>query len=244
MRQTWARHASTRQQLVRKAYDTYRWIEQRALPSVSVPRGGHPPARLHRSGDTTQPVIALTFDDGPDPELTPPLLDLLGERGIKATFYVIGRNAQRHPEIVRRAFDEGHEIGNHTWSHRFLTTQRTRSIVEELVKTDDVVSGIIGESPATLRPPYGAVTPSLAAWARHQFGYETMLWSVDSKDYEGADATEIVSRLVDQTTAGSIILCHDIVPATLEAMPEALDRLLDRGLRFVTIGELQNASEG
>lgn len=209
--------------------------------SIEVPSGGFPPATLHTSAaQTDEPVVALTFDDGPDPELTPPLLDLLAEREVKATFYVIGQNVKRHPHVVRRAFDEGHEIGNHTWSHRFLTTQRTRSIVEELEKTDEVVAGIIGESPATLRPPYGATTRSLAAWARHQLGYETVLWSVDSKDYDGVGAAEITTRLVEQTTAGSIVLCHDPVPATLDAMPESLDRLFGRGIRFVTVAELIN----
>ena len=86
--------------------------------------------------------------------------------------------------------------------------------------------------------------PSLAAWPVYQFGYKTVLWSVDAKDYEGAGVDEIISRLVEQTTAGSIILCHDIVPATtLEGLPEVLDRLLDRGHRFVTVGELRDTSD-
>ncbi len=230
--------ASTKRDLVRRSYDVLRWVEQRVSRSIDVPTGGFPPATLHTSVTTDDPMVALTFDDGPDAELTPPLLDLLAERRVRATFYVIGQNAKRHPEIVRRAFDEGHEIGNHTWSHRFLTTQRTKSIVEELERTDDVVAGIIGESPATMRPPYGATTRSLAAWSLHQFGYETVLWSVDSKDYDGVDAPEIIGRLTDQTAVGSIILCHDPVPTTREAMPEALDRLLDRGLRFVSAKDL------
>ena len=235
---------STKRDLVRRSYDALRWLEQRVSRSIEVPSGGFPPATLHTSGETDEPMVALTFDDGPDPDLTPPLLDLLAERGVKATFYVIGQNAQRHPEVVWRAFDEGHEIGNHTWSHRFLTTQRTRSIVEELERTDEVVAGIIGESPTTLRPPYGATTRLLAAWSLHQFGYETVLWSVDSKDYDGVGPEEITSRLADQSATGSIILCHDPMPATLEAMPGALDRLLGRGLRFVSVSSLLERPSG
>lgn len=228
----------TRRDLVRRSYDLYRRAEQRVSSQFKVPKGGFPPTRLHQSGSGGANAVAVTFDDGPHPEQTPPMLDLLGERGVTATFFVIGQNAQRYPEIVKRAFDEGHEIGNHTWSHRFLTTQTTKSVEKELRATDRAIEEIIGVRPLTLRPPYGATTPSLAAWAADEFGYQTVLWSVDSKDYDGLDRDEITRRVIDNTIAGSIVLMHDPLPETVAAMPEVLDQLLGRGLRLVSAGQL------
>lgn len=231
--------AHFRRDLVRRGWDVRRWIEQRVSPDIDVPRGGYPAVALHEAGASEGNAVALTFDDGPHPEQTPRLLDLLAERGVVATFYLIGANARQHPDIVRRTYDEGHEIGNHTWSHRFLTTQTTRSIVEELRSTDEVIFEIIGERPATLRPPYGATTKSLAALTAHEFGYETVLWSVDSKDYmDGATRDSVTERVTGQTRAGSIVLLHDPLPETLAAMSETLDRMTGRGFRYVTVGEL------
>jgi peptidoglycan/xylan/chitin deacetylase (PgdA/CDA1 family) len=217
-------------------------LEQRVSSDFDVPRGGFPPARLHESGDPGSNLVAITFDDGPHPEQTPRLLDSLGERGVRATFYVIGMNAREHPDIVRRAFDEGHEIGSHTWSHRFLTTQTTRSIIEELRSTDEAIEEITSTRPVTLRPPYGAVTPRLAAWTAHEFRYETVLWSVDSKDYEDLSSDEITRRIRDHATGGSIILTHDPLANTVAAMPAVLDQLVDRGFEFATSNELISPS--
>jgi peptidoglycan/xylan/chitin deacetylase (PgdA/CDA1 family) len=232
------RSAEIKKQLVRSSFDALRWVEQRVDRSLGVPLAGHGRREAISSVDTSEPVVALTFDDGPHPEQTPRLLDLLAERGIRATFYLIGANAQAHPEIVERTLAEGHELGNHTWSHRFLTTQRSRSILEEVGSAHSVINDITGAPPATLRPPYGAVTPGLSGWMNSRFGYETVLWSVDAADWEGPDSDTITERLVSGARNGSIILVHDPVPAVVEAMPETLDRLLDRGFRFVTVGEL------
>jgi peptidoglycan/xylan/chitin deacetylase (PgdA/CDA1 family) len=234
----WARHASTRRDLVRTGYDVYRWLEQSVSTKISVPRGGFPPSQLHTSGPTTSNAIALTFDDGPDPDLTPRVLDELGARNLKATFYVLGRQAEKHPEIVKRAFDEGHEIGTHTWSHRFLTTQTSKSILKELRTTDDLIQEITSARPVTLRPPYGGITKSLAAWTAHEFGYATVLWSVDSKDYDGIGTELITKRILDGAQAGSIVLTHDPLAETLAALPHVLDQLVDRGFVFTTVEEL------
>jgi peptidoglycan/xylan/chitin deacetylase (PgdA/CDA1 family) len=213
-------------------------MEQRFSKEFDVPAGGYPPVEIREHGLPNASEVALTFDDGPHPEQTPRLLDLLGERGVRATFYVIGENARNHPEIVRRMFDEGHEIGNHTWSHRFLTTQSARSVKEELLSTDQVIEEITGTRPATLRPPYGAFTRSLAAWAHYDLCYQTVLWSVDSKDYEGLHRSEIADRVVEGAVAGSIVLMHDPLPETVAAISESLDRLIGRGIQFTTARDL------
>ncbi len=239
----WASHASTRRDMVRRGYDTLRWVEHRLSPGIDVPRGGFPLVPLHESAVTQDNRIALTFDDGPHPDQTPRLLDELGARGLRATFYVIGERAREHPDVVKRAFEEGHTIGSHTWSHRFLTTQRSGSIIDELTRTDQVVEEITGVRPSTLRPPYGATTPGLAAWTSYQFGYETVLWSVDSKDYDD-DATveSVTGRILDQTVPGAIILTHDPLPHTIDAMTVVLDRFADRGLVLTTVDELISVS--
>lgn len=234
----WSRYATTRRDLVRRSFDLFRWVEQRVDSGTEVPRGGFGFGTTISSVDTEDPVVAITFDDGPEPELTPRLLEILDERGVKATFYLVGENARRHPEVVAQIDAGGHELGNHTWSHRFLTTQTARSIRRELRTTDDAISEVLGRSPATLRPPYGAVTRSLAGWAQDEFGYRTILWSVDAADWESPSPDVVVDRIVSGTGPGSIILAHDPLPHTVAAMPETLDRLLAAGYRFVTISDL------
>jgi peptidoglycan/xylan/chitin deacetylase (PgdA/CDA1 family) len=239
--------ATLRRDLVRRAWDAYRRVEQAVDPHTRVPRGGFgASATLVRDVETTGPVIAITFDDGPDPDQTPRLLEILAARGVKASFYLIGDNAARHPELAARTHEEGHELGNHTWSHRFLTTQTTGSIRRELEKTDEVITGVMGSRPATMRPPYGAVTPSIAGWAGETFQYRTILWSLDAADWEGPDASTIADRIVAGAAPGAIVLLHDPVPETVAAVPEILDRLLERGFRFETVSALlsQNGAPG
>jgi peptidoglycan/xylan/chitin deacetylase (PgdA/CDA1 family) len=183
-------------------------------------------------------VLALTFDDGPHPENTPRLLDILRERGVRATFYLIGELAGRHPEVARMTRVEGHEIGNHTWSHHFLTRQSTRSVESELQRAHDAIEDATGGPPIGLRPPFGAVTRSLARWVDYRFGYRTVNWSVDAADWEEPDAGTIRDRLLSGVVPGSIVLVHDPLTPTVDAMAETLDRLLDQDYRFVTVSDL------
>ena len=229
--------AEARKNLVRKSFDLYRGVERSVSPSISSPPSGFT-GRTYEHVDVTEPVVAFTFDDGPDPENTPRLLDILSARGVKATFYLIGEPVTRHPDVVRRARDEGHEIGSHTWSHRFLTTQTGHSIADELTTTHEAIEQAIGIPPATLRPPYGAVTEAMSRWIDHQFGYPTVLWSVSARDWDDPGTEVITDRLVSLTTPGSIVLNHDIYTPTVDAMAATLDQLLERGFRFVTVSEL------
>jgi peptidoglycan/xylan/chitin deacetylase (PgdA/CDA1 family) len=234
----WKRYAGVRMNLVRTAFDGFRAIEAQVSPSISTPPRRFTGRRAIEHVEVSEPYVAITFDDGPHPENTPRLLDLLAERRVRATFYLIGEPVTLHPDVVRRTMAEGHEVGSHTWSHRFLTTQSGHSIARELARTEEAIEDAIGIPPRSLRPPYGAVTRGMARWIDHQFGYPTVLWSVTARDWEGPGASVITERLVTETTAGSIILNHDTVTATVDAMPETLDRLLDRGFQFVTVSEL------
>jgi peptidoglycan/xylan/chitin deacetylase (PgdA/CDA1 family) len=240
----WKRYAGARKNLVRAGYDVYRSVEGRFSPSISTPPRDFRSGRSYQRVEVPGPYVAITFDDGPHPENTPRLLDILAERGVKATFYVIGEPVTRHPDVLRRTRAEGHEVGSHTWSHRFLTTQTSHGIAGELTSTHQAIEDAIGVAPTSLRPPYGAVTGAMSRWIDHQFGYPTVLWSVDAADWEEPDAETITERLVERTTAGSIILNHDPLTPTVDAMAETLDRLLDRGFLFVTVSELIELGSG
>jgi peptidoglycan-N-acetylglucosamine deacetylase len=184
------------------------------------------------------PYVALTFDDGPSAKLTPKLLDLLAARHIKATFFVIGENAAEHPEIVARAAHEGHEIGNHTWSHPSLAKKSDEAVRRELQKTDDAIRSATGNRPALIRPPYGSITTRQKKWINSEFGYKIILWDVDPLDWKRPGPIAVCNRIVRNTRAGSIILSHDIHSGTIDAMPATIDQLEAKGFKFVTVSEL------
>ena len=185
------------------------------------------------------PYVAMTFDDGPHPDYTPALLDLLAERNIRATFYVVGINARRYPHIIRRMINEGHEIGNHSFSHARLTDLTNEEIIAEMLGCHDSTVAAATRPPATMRPPYGAVNNSIRNLVLAEFGYPTILWDVDPRDWDMAVSDEqVVETILTESDHGEIILTHDIHARTIAVMPEILDGLLARGFSFVTVAEL------
>ena len=184
------------------------------------------------------PFIAMTFDDGPSEKLTPELLDLLAQHHIHATFFVIGTNVVAHPEVLQRAVGEGHEIGNHSWSHPAFAKMRDDSVRLQLQKTDDAIRAAIGSSPTLMRPPYGSITARQKRWINSEFGYRIILWDIDPLDWKRPGAAVVTSRIVRETRPGSIILSHDIHPGTIKAMPATFDQLQAKGFKFVTVSEL------
>jgi len=188
--------------------------------------------------DTSLPFLALTFDDGPHPTNTPRLLDILEERNVKATFYVVGTSAKRYPEIMRRIVAEGHEIGNHTVSHGNLTKMSSDQVRKELRVAHQSIVSATGVAPRTMRPPYGAITSSQKSWIREEFGYPSIMWSVDPEDWKKPGSSVVASRLVSGASPGGILLVHDIHAPTIDAIPTALDRLLAKGYQFVTVTQL------
>ena len=184
------------------------------------------------------PYIALTFDDGPSAKLTPRLLDLLGAHHIKATFFVIGQNVAEHPEIVARAAREGHEIGNHSWSHPNFGKMSDEAVRRELKKTDDAIRSATGNRPVLIRPPYGSITARQKKWINDEFGYKIILWDVDPLDWKRPGPVTVCNRIVRNTRAGSIVLSHDIHPGTIDAMPSTIAQLEAKGFKFVTVSEL------
>jgi len=192
----------------------------------------------YNSVNTDQKVLALTFDDGPHATLTPKLLDLLKARRVKATFYVVGRNVELYPEIAKRIVREGHEIANHTWSHPTLTKLSAAKVSQEFTKTDDAIFKATGVRSTNMRPPYGAINENVRQVAMKEFGYPTILWSVDPLDWKRPGSATVTRRLVDGASPGGILLAHDIHPGTIEAMPATIDQLLAQGYRFATVSEL------
>lgn len=182
--------------------------------------------------------IAITFDDGPHPQNTPRLLDMLAQRNIKATFYVIGRSVDLHPGVLRRTVAEGHEIGNHSHTHRLLSKLSNAEVRQEMQRCQDAIGRAAGVRPRTMRPPYGGLLQSQRELVHSEFGYPTILWSVDPLDWKRPGPSVVASRILSGTNAGGIVLAHDLHSQTVDAMPATLDGLLKRGFKFVTVSQL------
>lgn len=179
------------------------------------------------------PRIALTFDDGPGP-YTECLLDGLKERGVKASFFLIGRSVKEYPEAVKRMEEEGHLIGNHTYSHvklKGLSPEETR---REIQKTDEAVYEITGKHVAYLRPPFGEWEEDLEL----TYPVLPVMWTVDPLDWTTENVEEIVDRVVTQAGENDMILLHDCYDSSVEAALQIVDRLLAEGFDFVRVDEL------
>jgi peptidoglycan/xylan/chitin deacetylase (PgdA/CDA1 family) len=192
----------------------------------------------YNSCNVDGPYIAMTFDDGPSPQLTPRLLDILKERGIKATFFVVGQNAAEYPDILRRMASEGHEIANHSWSHPALTKLGAEGFRKQIENANDAISRVTGKRPVLMRPPYGATSSILNKRLSEEYGLKVILWSVDPLDWRYRNSNRVFNHIVQNTQPGSIILAHDIHATTVAAMPETLDALLSKGYKFATVSEL------
>ena len=188
----------------------------------------------------TEKVVAMTFDDGPHPSLTPKLLDILKERNIKCTFFVIGKQVKMYPAIIKRMIAEGHEVANHTWTHASLTSRSDAQIRSELQQSEDALVAVANYRPQLIRPPYGAINTRIKQLMFSEFGYSTIMWSVDPQDWRRPGVSVVTSRLVNGAHPGAIMLAHDIHPPTIQAMPGMFDQLLAKGYQFVTVSQLLN----
>ena len=180
------------------------------------------------------PKIALTFDDGPSAAWTPALLDGVKERGVKATFFLIGENADKNPEIVKRMAEEGHLIGNHTYHHVELTKVSENEARLELADTSAVIVRITGKEPEYMRPPFGA-------WQRkleQEIQMLPVLWTIDPLDWTTENQDEIVNKVVTEAEENDIILLHDCYKSSIEAGLRIVDILQEEGFVFVTVDEL------
>lgn len=187
--------------------------------------------------DQNGKYVALTFDDGPSVDVTPRILDTLKQYDAKATFFMIGRQLDDHPEIAKSVADAGHEIGNHTERHQDLTKLDPAGIRQQIKSTSDKISDITGIRPYLTRPPYGAYNDNLKNDAANH-GDSIILWSVDSLDWQTRNAAAINREIQQQLTSGAIILMHDIHPTTADALPQLMETLHQQGYQFVTVSQL------
>lgn len=178
--------------------------------------------------------IAITFDDGPHPSYTEELLDGLRERGIRATFFVTGEHAQLHPDIIRRMQEEGHLIGNHTYSHMQLRRGNRETFKAELIKTNEILEEITGQEVLYVRPPYGSWDKSFES----ELNMFPVLWTVDPLDWCSSNADCIARKIVSNAEENDIILMHDYYDSSVKAALQAVDELTEEGYTFVTVEEI------
>ncbi|POM22657.1 Peptidoglycan-N-acetylglucosamine deacetylase [Actinomadura rubteroloni] len=183
-----------------------------------------------------QKCVALTFDDGPGPK-TGTLLRMLAERGVRATFFVVGRNAAAQPAVIRREIADGHVVGNHSWSHADLGRASAATVRSELLRTQRAVRRAAGVTPVLMRPPYGSTDRTVAAVTR-ELGLAQILWAVDPLDWKDRNSGIVTRRVVRGTKPGYIVLMHDIHPTTVAAVPAIIRALKAKGYVFATVPEL------
>lgn len=181
-----------------------------------------------------QQYVALTFDDGPRTGTTDRLLDGLQQRGASATFFVIGEEAEAAPELVRRMKTEGHQVGNHTWSHVRLEGASRETILREISQTDALLTDLLGQGSYWLRPPYGFLTPGTEQMVK----VPMVKWSVDPRDWESKNTEQVVKAVLKDVKPNSIVLLHDIYPTSVDAALQIVDVLQQKGYCFVTVEEL------
>ncbi len=183
-------------------------------------------------------MVALTFDDGPHPEFTSKLLAVLDKYNVKATFFVVGKMAEKRPDLVREELAAGHEIGNHTYSHANLAKLSEAGAAAELKECEDALREITGEKAKYCRPPGGRYDRETVI-AASQMGLTTVLWTDNSADYLDLGEKKLQRRVLSRAAPGGIILMHDGVQQTIDVLPAIIEKLRSKGYRFVTLSELQ-----
>lgn len=190
-------------------------------------------AAAQEEGDTPK-YVALTFDDGPSPRCTPRLLDGLQELGARATFFVVGCQAEKDPDIVRRIAAEGHQVGNHSYDHADLHSLTAAQALADLRRNDDLLRELLGDGDYWVRPPYGLMSEEEAA----ALAVPLVNWSVDTEDWRTKDCGKILDVIYRCTGDGDIVLLHDRYQNTVDAVLAAIEHLQEQGYVFVTVAEL------
>ena len=182
-------------------------------------------------------MIALSFDDGPDSEVTPKILDLLKQYDARATFCVVGNRVGSREDVVKRAVDEGNEIGNHTWEHKDTNKLSVEEIKDQITRTNDIVREASGFEIRYIRPTYGNVKDNLKQVSR-ELNMPMVNWTIDSEDWKSKNPDLIYQMIMSEAKDGRVILCHDIYDTTYQAMARVIPDLIAQGYQIVTIDEL------
>ena len=197
--------------------------------------------------NSTEKLVALTFDDGPSPVWTPKILDELNKAQVKATFFMLGEHVAKYPDVARRVVREGHEIGNHTYDHHVLIYYTMEELEAELNNASNVIKGVTGVTTKYFRPPKAWLTPDEKVKVA-QMGYKVILWSLNAKDWVTFDDRYMVRYISKNIRPGDILLFHDSGGAfsseggnrseTVSCIKGLVEKLKEKGYRFVTISEL------
>ncbi|MFJ8071857.1 polysaccharide deacetylase family protein [Peribacillus sp. NPDC096447] len=192
-------------------------------------------------GNPSKKRIALTFDDGPEDIYTPQILDILRQKSVKATFFVVGKQAREYPELLKQIYREGHAIGNHTWGHQHLPDLTNQQFIENVQFTTAEIEKITGLKTDLFRPPYGEIQDQQVALLNNR-GYRSIMWTADTMDWSGVSAEDIQSRVKQNASPGVIVLQHNYHASgkfeTVKALPQIIDQLRAQGYEFVTVPTL------
>ncbi|MFW5787552.1 MAG: polysaccharide deacetylase family protein [Bacillota bacterium] len=187
--------------------------------------------------DRSDQKISLTFDGTWGADYTEQLLDILAKHEIKVTFFFAGYWLEEYPELAKKIAQNGHEIGNHTYTHPHCSNLSQKDLIKELQDTQKLIRELTGQKPRFFRPPFGDYNNSVIRTA-HQLDYQVVQWSLDSLDWKEPGADFIVQRILDNTESGEIILMHNNAPHTPEALETIIPQLINKGFEIVPLGEL------
>jgi peptidoglycan-N-acetylglucosamine deacetylase len=219
------------EQLLRGSWTPFTWVEKYAYAF---------------SGPYNKAEVAITFDDGPDLTFTPQILEKLKKYGVKATFFLLGQNIEKHPDMVKRIANEGHIVANHSYSHSNFAKISQEKFQEEVLKTARLIQQLVGYFPKFMRPPYGSITEKELSWATDQ-GFMVVQWSVDTLDWKGLSGDEIANKIMGNAFPGSILLQHGAEGVPLQGTVDALDKfipaMIKKGVRFVPLTQMFHVSK-
>lgn len=198
------------------------------------------------SGPYNKAEVSLTFDDGPDSVYTAKILDTLNKYGVKGTFFLLGQNVEKYPDVVKRIAAEGHIIGNHSYSHPDFVKLSDEEYHEQVTKTERLIKRLVGYEPKFMRPPYGSINEKQLAWATNR-KMMIVQWTVDTLDWKTKSAQEIADKAVGNSFPGSVILQHSgpglDLQGSLESLDKTIPQLTSKGARFVTLPQMFNTTK-
>ena len=216
------------------------------LPPLEAPAPTPPPDRtrelaIARGIDPNRPMVALTFDDGPSP-VTPEILDVLKKHGARATFFILGKNIAGNEAILKRTAEEGHQLGTHSWSHPHLDELSSSAVRSQMTRTMDKITELTGQTVTMMRPPFGSMG-RLTRRVITELELPVILWKIDTLDWKTKSASKTSQALVRGAENGVIMLCHDTLQTTAQALETALPELIAKGYQLVTVAEMMSFRE-
>ncbi len=217
-------------------------IDPRLLPPVSLPVMAKPKSIAKEAKPKTK-YIALTFDDGPHPEYTEQMLNILKKENVKATFFLVGQMVELYPNLTQLIIDEGHQVGNHTYSHPNLKQINEAQLAHELNYTKELIISFTGYKTDLIRPPGGNYNENILNFCQNN-GYHIVLWTIFPRDHESPKQSTLCKRILKQAHNDGIILLHSGVKTTVDALPEIIKQLRANGYRFLTVDKLVTRENG